>query len=104
MLLFSERSWKHHYVTLALPFAVLCYYLSACSPSRGMAVYLITTMAAVSLLIASTSNSLCPTDWAKTAQVYGPYVPANLLLIAALVVLLRQRDEHGLTALQEGHS
>ncbi len=27
MLLFSERTWKHHCVTLVLPFAVLCYYL-----------------------------------------------------------------------------
>src|SRR5262249_19841228 len=25
MLLFSERTWKHHCVTLLLPFAVLCY-------------------------------------------------------------------------------
>ena len=33
MLLFSERTWKHHCVTLILPFTVLCYYLSACSPA-----------------------------------------------------------------------
>ncbi len=32
MLLFSERTWKHHCVTLLLPFAVLCYYLFACRP------------------------------------------------------------------------
>ncbi|HKB01055.1 MAG TPA: glycosyltransferase family 87 protein [Gemmataceae bacterium] len=29
MLLFSERTWKHHCVTLMLPFAVLCYGLGA---------------------------------------------------------------------------
>ncbi len=90
MLLFSERTWKHHCVTLALPFAVLCYYLSACSPSRGLAAYLIATLAAASLLIASTSNGLLPERWAETAQVYGPYVLANVLLIVALVVLLRR--------------
>src|SRR5262249_55549032 len=27
MLLFSERTWKHHCVTLVLPFAVLSYYV-----------------------------------------------------------------------------
>src|SRR5262245_20326907 len=32
MLLFSERTWKHHCVTLLLPFAVLCYGLSAGFP------------------------------------------------------------------------
>ena len=29
MLLFSERTWKHHCVTLLLPFAVLAYYLAS---------------------------------------------------------------------------
>jgi hypothetical protein len=29
MLLFSERTWKHHCVTLLLPFAVLCYGLAS---------------------------------------------------------------------------
>jgi alpha-1,2-mannosyltransferase len=29
MLLFSERTWKHHCVTLTLPFAVLCFGLGA---------------------------------------------------------------------------
>ena len=28
MLLFSERTWKHHCVTMVLPFAVLTYYLA----------------------------------------------------------------------------
>jgi alpha-1,2-mannosyltransferase len=93
MLLFSERTWKHHCVTLVLPFTVLCYYLSACSPSRGLSGYLIATLAASSLLIASTSDGLLPSHWAVLAQVYGAYVFANLLLIAALVVLLRQPDQ-----------
>lgn len=34
MLVFSERTWKHHCVTLLLPFVVLCYGLSAWFPSR----------------------------------------------------------------------
>ena len=36
MLLFSERTWKHHCVTLLLPFAVLCYYLAASQPRPDM--------------------------------------------------------------------
>jgi len=88
MLLFSERTWKHHCVTLVLPFGVLCYYLSACSPSRGMAGYLIGTLTAAALLILATSDGFLPKSWAEPAQVYGAYVVAHFLLIAALVVLL----------------
>ncbi len=94
MLLFSERTWKHHCVTLAVPFAVLCYYLSACSPGPGLRGYLIGTLTAVTALIASTSVGLLPEAWAETAQVYGAYLWANFLLIGALIVLLRQNGEN----------
>src|SRR5205807_915354 len=39
MLLFSERTWKHHCVTLLLPFSVICYYLAACRPGFKMRCY-----------------------------------------------------------------
>jgi hypothetical protein len=99
MLLFSERTWKHHCVTLLLPFTVVSYYLSACQPSRGLRAYLIASLVAVVLLMASTSTSLAGAldGAAKLAQVYGAYVWANLILVAALVVLLRgdcDRPEH----------
>jgi hypothetical protein len=92
MLLFSERTWKHHCVTLMLPLTVLSYYLAAGRPGRGLRAYLIGTLATVALLMASTSiNGLTP--WwdrgAKLAQVYGAYVWVYVLLAAALVVLLR---------------
>ena len=32
MLIFSERTWKHHCVVLILPFSVLSYYLATCQP------------------------------------------------------------------------
>jgi hypothetical protein len=103
MLLFSERTWKHHCVTLMLPFAVLCYYLSTCRPSRPLRYYLIGTLAVVALLMATTSSvsSEKGNAWyltqaweamSKTAQVYGAYVWANLLLIAALVTVLGRKD------------
>jgi alpha-1,2-mannosyltransferase len=104
MLLFSERTWKHHCVTLMLPFAVLCYYLSAGRPGRGLKYYLIGTLAAVTLLMASTSSvsservgaAHLAQSWeavSKTAQVYGAYVWAYFLLLAALVVVLGRREE-----------
>lgn len=94
MLLFSERTWKHHCVTLVLPFAVLCYYLSTCRPGYWLKCYLIATLAGVALLMAATST-VAP-EWdalSKLAQVYGAYVWAHLLLIAALVVVLGRKGE-----------
>jgi alpha-1,2-mannosyltransferase len=93
MLLFSERTWKHHCVTLILPFAVLAYYLAVCRPGRRLRAYLLGSLAAVFLLTISTSTNGI---WdvldgaAKQAQVYGAYVWAHLVLVAALVVVLRR--------------
>jgi hypothetical protein len=104
MLLFSERTWKHHCVTLMLPFAVLCYYLSTCRPSGWLRVYVIGTLVAVALLMASTSSissergnvAQLALSWeavSKSAQVYGVYVWSYVLLLAALVVVLGRPDE-----------
>ncbi len=95
MLLFSERTWKHHCVTWLLPFAVLSYYLAACRPGRLLRAYLIGSLALVLLLIASTSTTGfwdVLDEAAKRAQVYGAYVWANLLLVTALVVVLRVKE------------
>jgi hypothetical protein len=96
MLLFSERTWKHHCVTLVVPFAVLSYYLAACRPERRLRGYLIGSLVVALLLMASTST----TGWwkdldetAKKAQVYGTYVWAYVVLLAALVVLLRHKED-----------
>jgi hypothetical protein len=102
MLLFSERTWKHHCVTLLLPFAVLTYYLSACRPGWKMKGYLIGTLALVVLFMTSTSTGVFErlegaerlADMhdriGKLAQVYGAYVWAFFLLTAALFVILKQ--------------
>ncbi|HZY84436.1 MAG TPA: hypothetical protein VFE78_06380, partial [Gemmataceae bacterium] len=97
MLLFSERTWKHHCVTLALPFAVLCYYLAACRPGPALRAYLIASLAVAAALLFTTTfqsgeGGRHPAQFgtfAKQAQVYGAYVWAYLVLVAALVVLLR---------------
>jgi hypothetical protein len=83
MLLFSERTWKHHCVTLVLPFAVLSYRLAGCGGGRGRRC-LAGALLAAQLLIAATSTGLMPDDAAKLAQVYGAYVWAFVIVTAAL--------------------
>jgi hypothetical protein len=96
MLLFSERTWKHHCVTLMLPFSVLAYYLTAYRPRGRLRAYLIASLVLTVLLMATTSTSLfeavADSEAAKLAQVYGAYVAAYLVLVAALVVLLRRPE------------
>jgi hypothetical protein len=89
MLLFSERTWKHHAVTLVLPFGVVSYVLAsnACGPRRRTALVaiLVTTEAA----LATTSTGLLPDEWGKLGQVYGAYTFAFILLASAMVAILR---------------
>lgn len=90
MLLFSERTWKHHCVLLVLPVAVLCYLIATGHMSKGLRVYLASTLVLVGLLMSSTSTGLLM-PWenlAKMAEVYGAYVWANLLLLIALIIVL----------------
>jgi hypothetical protein len=93
MLLFSERTWKHHCVTLVLPCAVILYYLAVERPNPTLRWFLISILSSVTLLMVSTSINGLSTWWdkgARLAQVYGAYVWAYLLLILALVILLRR--------------
>jgi alpha-1,2-mannosyltransferase len=91
MLLFSERTWKHHCVTILLPFAVFTYYLAVIRPGPILRSYLIATLLASFVLMTATSTTgLLPRidEMARMAQVYGAYVWAYLLLIAGLIVTL----------------
>ncbi|HEV8060101.1 MAG TPA: glycosyltransferase family 87 protein [Gemmataceae bacterium] len=92
MLIFSERTWKHHCVTMLAPFAVLSYYLAVCRPGRVLQGVLIALLVIASLLMASTSTSLFAHLDAKMAEVYGAYLWAIFVLVAAMVVLLSHRD------------
>jgi len=91
MLLFSERTWKHHCVTLVLPFAVLCYYLARGWAETRLRNGLIAMLVMVFLLMSSTSTSLLGRDGGKLAQVYGAYVFAYLLLVATLAFVLKRK-------------
>jgi hypothetical protein len=94
MLLFCERTWKHHCVTLLLPFAVLAFGVAAPTVARGVRWYFGVTLALVALLMLSTSTGIMDRDveasdrFGKVAQVYGAYVWAFLLLLAGVFVLL----------------
>jgi hypothetical protein len=83
-------------VTLLLPFAVLTYWLAVCRPGARVRVYLIGSLAVVFLLMTSTSTNgvwEILDETAKQAQVYGAYVWAYLVLVAALTVVLRQGEK-----------
>jgi alpha-1,2-mannosyltransferase len=99
MLLFCERTWKHHCVTLLLPFSVIAYCISTRSFSLRVRWYLGGTLALVALLMLATSTGIYDqhvdaTDrLGKLAQVYGAYVWAFLLLLASMFVVLRKSPD-----------
>jgi lysylphosphatidylglycerol synthetase-like protein (DUF2156 family) len=100
MLLFCERTWKHHCVTLLLPFGVLAYGVSTSILPRGMRRYLGGTLVLVSLLMLSTSTGIFDKDidvqdrFGKLAQVYGAYTWAFLVLLAGIVTTLFRLREY----------
>ena len=119
MLLFSERTWKHHCVTLLVPFAVLCRVLAE-RPAGGrwpvVAVLAFATaamsatgtgltggapprlqdaaesgtlVAGPALFLTATQSGAFTDSAGKGAQVYGAYVWAFVALTAGLVGALR---------------
>ncbi|MDB5314126.1 MAG: hypothetical protein JWO38_8328 [Gemmataceae bacterium] len=94
MLLFSERTWKHHAVTLLLPFAVIAYRAFADDVSGRARSLLVGVLVAVGLL--TIVPGALPTHAADLALVYGTYLAAFLLLTAALSgLLMRPRSTVG---------
>jgi alpha-1,2-mannosyltransferase len=97
MLLLSERTWKHHCVTLLLPAGVQCYCLWTQTLPRARRVWLIITLIAVGALITAPSTAIWePLGYrtgAKLCEVYGAYTWATVLLAGALVMLLRGSTE-----------
>jgi len=89
MLLFSERTWKHHGVVMLLPFATLMYAWSAlpCSTSARRGVIAGIVIAALLMLTTSTGLSNGLDRAGKLAQVYGAYVWAYLALGTGLMIV-----------------
>jgi hypothetical protein len=88
MLFVSERSWKHHYVTLLLPYTYLMYEF-ALAPRVTLRVRVLLSVAIWGsvLLMATTSNelgsALAGPDGPKIAQGYGMFLWAGVLVYVA---------------------
>ncbi len=87
MLLFSERTWKHHGVVLILPFAVLAAVASDRSAKRWLRRAAVADFAAVSALILG--PSLVGGELQDLALTFGSHTAVFLLLtLGVLLVLL----------------
>ncbi|MFO0927919.1 MAG: glycosyltransferase family 87 protein [Gemmataceae bacterium] len=102
MLLFSERTWKHHAVTLMLVFAALVPYLATPatwqSRQRGWAMASLLTLALGLMLLSGMSAGADRRElahspgFAKLALIYGGYTWAFLLLLFATAARLLDRS------------
>src|SRR5260370_880314 len=92
MLLFSERTWKHHCVTQVLPFAVLCYWLAACRPSPALRNLVVGALGLATLLLAMSSPALLGEQVGKRTQAYAAFTLANVGPAAALCLILRSSE------------
>jgi hypothetical protein len=102
MLLFSERTWKHHCVVLLLPFAVLVYLLAGEWKNDRQRAWLAAALGLAVLVFWSTSTGLLKDSFAKQMQVYGGNLWANVLLAAALLgALMASREREPALSLGE---
>lgn len=87
MLILSERTWKHHCVTLAWPMMVLVYAAAALPLPRllrgAMALGLV-----LSLLLQFSAGSIGGKRFGDLAQVYGVYLWSFLILLTLISGLL----------------
>ncbi len=88
MLLFSERTWKHHATTLVLPFAVIFAFVATRPMSRAWKIYFYATLGAVFVL--ALVPSIGPEEFQNTCMAYGSHTALFLLLIAAIAVVMRR--------------
>ncbi|MCA1684896.1 MAG: hypothetical protein LC745_02700, partial [Planctomycetia bacterium] len=87
MLFVSERSWKHHYVTLLLPYTYLIYRVGLARLATRVRVGLAAAVGLSTLLMAATSSELggmfAHHQGHKIAQGYGMFLWAGVVLYAA---------------------
>jgi len=87
MLLLSERTWKHHAVTLLIPAAALAYAVQLPISRRVRGFVIIALVAAMGLM---TLPGLLGTHGQDLALVYGSHTLAFVLLTIAICVVLGQ--------------
>ncbi len=107
MLFLSERSWKHHYVTLLLPYTYLvCEFFSSRLGPRARAL-LVGSWALTFSLMAAASADLgglfAEGQGHEIAQGYGSFLWAGVILYAMVAWRVwARRSESGLPALPDG--
>ena len=99
MLILSERSWKHHYVTLLLPFAYITYRALMAPGPKLVKRILAGSLILAAVLIATTSKDIARPFLGRMghvyAQFYGMYLWSAVVLyvaVASRVVALRHTD------------
>lgn len=86
MLIVSERSWKHHFVTVMLPYAYLVARVAVLPGSRRLKRGLAAALVLSAFFMACTSSEfgfLFGKDGHKVAQFYGAFLLAALVVYAA---------------------
>jgi hypothetical protein len=93
MLLFSERTWKHHAVTLLIPFGVLCHQISAFRLPVGRWRYCVRTLTAVALLMLLTASGSGEgkDTFSDLALTFGAYTWSFAILLVAMFTLTGQK-------------
>ena len=97
MLLFSERTWKHHCVVLMLPFAVVIHQIARGRDRHALSTILLLALSLTllpGLNPGHERNTVADSPgFAKMAQVYGAYTAAFLLLLVGVVLVpVRRRS------------
>jgi alpha-1,2-mannosyltransferase len=85
MLFVSERSWKHHYVTVLIPYTFLVYeFFSSRIGPRGRAVLVGSWALSFSLMAAASPDlgGLVADQGHEIAQGYGSFLWAGVVLYA----------------------
>jgi len=85
MLLFSERTWKHHATTLILPFAVIVYAIIHSEFGRMRTVLI--AICALALVLMFGPGALSE-KWQDEALAYGTHTLAFVLLTLGVVAVL----------------
>lgn len=94
MLFVSERSWKHHYVTVLLPYTYLVFQLWAVPTTRRTRWAIVGWLAASSLFMLTTSSDIgelvAGEDGHEVALYYGMFFWAGVALYIPTAILLRR--------------
>ncbi len=91
MLLFSERTWKHHATILLLPLAALAYAVAMVELSRRVRLFVVGVLVVSFVLMAG--PGLLAGRAADLAMVYGTHTVAFALQAVAVCVILACRSD-----------